>query len=143
MIQDRDIIEAFSSISTERNWTYLPSAYELRDFRWSEGAVDLEVAQRNGLSARLRLDLPSSGRLQPWLYRPPVDARDWLGQLFIWIEEEVETLGLGPSRTREYEDGQSYVVVEPYGWKINDITRHESLSSTAGPLGWHNDVRPD
>jgi hypothetical protein len=62
------------------------------------------------------------------------------GQLLIWTDEEVFTLGRGEGRTRVVEDVESFVIVEPYGWRLSDPLSHEQLSSPAGPLGWHGDV---
>ncbi|UFS59787.1 hypothetical protein [Subtercola endophyticus] len=143
VIEDSEIVEAFAVVGSARSGSVPESDYELRDFRWTTGEVDVEVAQRSGLSARLKLGLPSAQVTQPWLYAIPRDAVDWVHQLFVWIDEEVFTDGLGASRTRDSTSGESYVLVEPYGWQHSKQESHNRLGLLAGPLGWHGDVRPE
>jgi hypothetical protein len=141
VIEDRDVVASLQRVGTRRcspNHSHLD--YEIKDVSGGDGFVELTLIERDGLQARIRLNLPSSGKLQPWLYAVPNDADDWVGQLLTWTDEEVFTLGLGESRTRVVEDGESLVIVEPYGWRLSDPLRHEQLSSSAGPLGWHGDV---
>lgn len=114
--------------------------YDIRDVRGGEGVADFELLQRDGRHARLRLDLPSSGRPQLWLYILPLDAADWVEQLLTWIDEEVFTCGFDESRARSEREGASYVVVEPYGWRLADAEEYARLTAAAGPHGWHGDV---
>jgi len=141
VISDGDIAQSLARVP----WRFASARndqldYELRDIRLGEGTLDLELAQRDGHNARLQLELPSSGRPQPWLYTPPDDADDWVGQLLVWMDEEVFTLGLGKSRVRVVRDGASYVVVVPYSWQLKDSQRHSELLDAAGPYGWNGDV---
>ena len=96
----------------------------------------MKLTQRDGHAARVVIALPSSGEPQLWVYAPPVDADDWVQQLLIWIDEEVFTLGLVSGRVRTDHEGESYVEVEPYGWRVDDPDEHERLSAAAGPNGW-------
>jgi len=141
MIEDRQLTKAFSEVAITRNWTNLDVAYELRDFRWSPGLLDVEVAQRNGQKARLRIDLPSSNHLQPWLYRRPEDAADWVAS-FSFGSMRRSTRMVSGSVGSDRERRRGLCDCRPYGWRVVDIERHERLSAAAGPFGWHNDVRP-
>ncbi|BDZ49703.1 hypothetical protein GCM10025867_19440 [Frondihabitans sucicola] len=62
--------------------------------------------------------------------------------MLAWLDEEVFTGGLGPSRAREFRYGASYVVAETYGFRLADPAEHARLTIAAGPLSWHN-VSPD
>jgi len=112
-------------------------SYGVSDVRIAPGRLDLRLTQHDGRSARLALALPSSGDPQYWIYAPPDDADDWVQQLFVWIDEEVFTAGLGSSRARSEHEGDSYVQVTPYGWRVSDPDEHARLSASAGPTGWH------
>ena len=113
------------------------SDYRIADLRATPGAADVLLAQRDGAAARLSIGLPSSGAPQYWLYAEPEDAADWVGQLLVWIDEEVFTGGLGPACARELRGDESYVVVTNYGWQLTDGAEHARLTAAAGPLGWH------
>lgn len=140
MLQDEIV---FAAIRTTTTWRRLDERrenrldYRVTDLRELEGQANVCVQQRDGTSARLILDLPSSGAPQYWLHGTPHDADDWVGQLLIWTDEEVYTLGLGSSRQRETRDGESYVVVANYGWQRSDVQEHARLTAAAGPQGWH------
>jgi hypothetical protein len=45
--------------------------------------------------------------------------------LLTWLDEEVFTLGLVEGRVRQIENGESYVTVELYGWRLSDVSEHE------------------
>lgn len=102
--------------------------YRVRDVRLVESGLDFEVRQRNEESVRVVVPAPSSSTTPTWLYSDPVDAADWVVQLLIWVDEEVCTAGLGTSRVRVTRAGESYVVVEDYGWRVSDPIRHRQLS---------------
>jgi len=97
----------------------------------------MRLSQPDGHAARLVIPLPSSGEPQYWIYATPVDADDWVQQLLIWIDEEVDTLGLVSGRVRTDYEGESYVEATPYGWRVSDPDDHERLSASAGPGGWN------
>lgn len=141
VITDKDIVTALQLVATRLcPPQHSRLDYDITDLRSGNGFVEFTMIERDGLRARLRLDLPSSGKLQPWLYAYPDDADDWVGQLLIWTDEEVFTLGLGKSRARKVEDGESFVIAEPYGWRRADTVEHERLLASAGPFGWNGDV---
>lgn len=76
----------------------------------------LAAVETSSVLAEIR-DLLIRGRDQFWIHAGPDDADDWAGQLFLWIEEEVATGGLGTSRARvleprEESDVESYVIAE-------------------------------
>jgi len=73
----------------------------------------------------------------------PNNAHHWVSQLFTWLDEEIFTCGLDASRSRTDQSGESYVIVEPYGWRSSDAVRHEHLRSAAGPLGWYGEIYTD
>jgi hypothetical protein len=147
MIADEDIIRILESFDDWRcagQGRQEPYDYRITDVVAGDGFADIELQQRDGLTARIVVSLASSSSSQYrqyWLYdAPPVDARDWVAQLMIWIDEEVFTLGLGSSRSRTVSIGLSYVVVEPYGWRRSDENEHLRLKTAAGPDGWYGNV---
>jgi hypothetical protein len=99
--------------------------------------LELEIEASTGRSVWLRISSPSTGREQYWLYVTPVDERDWAEQLVAWIEEEVGTGGLTSSRSRIEEDGRSFVVAVPYGWRLADDAQHRRLEAAVPPGGWY------
>ncbi|TFD72942.1 hypothetical protein [Cryobacterium gelidum] len=144
MIADKDIIRILQSLDS---WWCAngrkreePYDYRITDVVAGEGFADIELQQRDGLTARLVVSLVSSDSPQYWLYAPPANAEDWVNQLLIWIDEEVFTLGLGASRSRTASDGVSYVSVEPYGWRRSDEHDHLRLKAAAGPEGWNGNI---
>ncbi|TXN27895.1 hypothetical protein [Lacisediminihabitans profunda] len=141
MISDEDIVASLQSVGMRR-CTPEPSPldYDITDVRGGNGTVEFVITVRDGLRARVRLDLPSSGKFQPWLYEYPDNADEWVQQLLTWTDEEVFTLGLGASRARKAEDGESFVIAEPYGWRLADTAEHEARLASAGPFGWHGNV---
>lgn len=119
-------------------------SYGIRDLRLSAGRIDLEVfhLERDD-RARLRLDLPSSGAPQHWLYSaPPVDAADWVSQLLIWLDEEVDTGGLGSWAERETVDGESYVMPFAWGFVSADPERRDRLARESTPFSEGPPTRP-
>ncbi|MFC5931906.1 hypothetical protein [Cryobacterium melibiosiphilum] len=144
MIADEDIIRILQSLDSWRGpeWRKReePFDYRITDVVAGEGFADIEVQQRDGLTARLVVSLASSDSPQYWLYAPPANAWDWVNQLLISIDEEVFTLGLGASRSRTVSEGVSYVTVEPYGWRRSDEHDHLRLKAAAGPDGWHGKI---
>lgn len=68
----------------------------------------------------------------PWLYAEPEDAEDYVAQLLVFLDEEVDTGGLGGGRVREDVDGGSYVIVTGYGFKLADKKRHVELEKKFG-----------
>jgi hypothetical protein len=126
VIEDADIISALGRVATRTcpaPHAYL--SYDITDVHGGNGFVDFALMQLSGAHARLRLSLPSSRKPQPWLYAHPEDAEDWVGQLLTWLDEEVFTLGLVEGRVRQIENGESYVTVELYGWRLSDVSEHE------------------
>lgn len=104
-----------------------------------DGVMELEITGRRPADvAYLGIALPSTGRDQFWLYVLPDDATDWAQQLLVWIEEEVATGGLGPSRVRVERDGHSHVVAVSYGWQLSDPAEHARLLTAAPAAGWFN-----
>ena len=139
-----DIVASLSAVGTRFCAPAYPHLdYDFSDVRASDGVAELTLTARDGSRARLKLNLPSSGQLQPWLYARPSDALDWVEQLVTWTDEEVFTLGLGDSRARLIEGGESYVVAEVYGWRRSDQDEHARLLSSAGPFGWFGNVYGD
>ena len=139
MISDSLIFAALGAVTAWRRSEEVKDNvldYRLSDVREHHGQVDLRLEQRDGLSARLLVGLPSSGAPQYWLYAPPTDANDWVEQLLIWIDEEVFTSGLVSGRVRELHGGESYVVIANYGWQVSDPMEHARLASAAGPPEW-------
>jgi hypothetical protein len=144
VISDEDIVVSLRSVGT-RLCTPEPSPldYDITNVRCGDGTVEFVIAQRDGSRARLRLDLPSSGKLQPWLYENPDNADEWVEQLLTWTDEEVFTLGLGKSRARNVQDGESFVIAEAYGWRRAVTEDHEALSASAGRFGWYANIHPE
>ena len=141
VLKDHEIEVALRKVlrqyrSTGPELAYLD--YEIDDLRVGTGNVDVELRQRDGHSARLVIQLPSSGAPQFWLYATPANADDWVGQLLLWIDEEVFTSGLMKGRARMERDGDSYVQAAPYGWRLVDAREHERLTEAAGPEGWYS-----
>ena len=98
----------------------------MSDLRLSSHRLDMRLSQPDGHAARLVIPLPSSGEPQYWIYATPVDADDWVQQLLIWIDEEVDTLGLVSGRVRTDYEGESYVEATPYGWRVSDPSINEA-----------------
>lgn len=144
MIADKGIIRILQSLDTWRgpDWRKQeePHDYRITDVAAGEGFADIELQQRDGLTARVIVSLASSDSPQYWLYAPPANAGDWVNQLLIWIDEEVFRLGLGASRSRTAAEGVSYVSVEPYGWRQSDEHDHLRLKAAVGPNGWHGSI---
>jgi hypothetical protein len=143
VIDDGEIVAALRSTGIRSAGAHHALDYWLEDLRASPGLVDLRIGQRSGASARLRIALPSSGRLQPWLYAVPIDAADWVAKLLIWLDEEITTAGLSDHRERVNDNGESYVIAEPYGWRIADRAEHTRVSESAGPNGWNGRIGND
>lgn len=138
VLKDQEIEVALRKVlwqyrSTGPALTYLD--YAILDLRPGTGSVDLELRQRDGHSGRLVIQLPSSGAPQFWLYATPADADDGVGQLLLWIDEEVFTSGLMVGRARVEHDGESYVRAAPYGWRLDNPGEHERFMEAAGPGG--------
>lgn len=107
--------------------------FEVVEARLHGDELDLGIRGRSGAAARVRVALPRTERDQFWIYVEPEDADDWASQLFLWIEEEVQTGGLSSSRVRTEIGGESYVLVELYGWRLADRGEHERLVEALGP----------
>jgi hypothetical protein len=132
-IEDAQVLDAVLALTRRSSRSFDITAAELLP-----GALGLEVSARGGDRVHVRVALPSTGRDQFWLYVAPYDATDWADQLLYWIEEEVDTGGLGPSRVRIDLDGRPHVVAVSYGWQLNDPREHARLLAAA-PLGdWFN-----
>jgi hypothetical protein len=136
MLSDDAIVEL---LRRETAWRLLDSRkssrldFRLTDVRVRDGHVlDVRITQRDGESSRLLIGMLASGLPQYWVYARPEDAADWVGQLLMWIDEEVFTDGLGPGRIREDHGGESYVVVANYGWHQTDTEEHARLTAAAG-----------
>jgi hypothetical protein len=115
-----------------------PGAWSISAVGAVDGIMGMRIEQADGRHASLRVGLPSTGAPQWWSYAPPTDADDWVRQFLIWIDEEVETGGLGETRERTTIDGDSHVIAEAYGWRRADPTEHARLQALAGPSGWHD-----
>jgi len=115
-------------------------SFTIEDVRIIVDRLDFRVTARSGRPARLRIGLPESGDRQHWLYTPALSDEDWVGQLLAWIEEEVGTGGLRDSRVREQGAIESYVCVEPYGWRLSSKARHRDLLLAAGEDGWYGPI---
>lgn len=126
-----------------RRSTGTPSSrldYRIADVVELEHSIDLELTQGTN-TARLEVDLPGAGRAQFWIYATPTSARDWVGQLLTWIDEQMYTGGLTQGVFARRDVGsKSYLIVEPYGFRSADPDRHAKLSSSVGPDGWHSDI---
>lgn len=133
VIKDADILEALQPLPG-RSVVRAHSDYSLKMVTVVDGAMHVDLVSGSN-RARVRFNLPSSGRPMPWLYSEPENAADWVGQLLVFVDEEVDTGGLGYSRVRETLDGVSHVVVTGYGFKLADTARHEKLEALAGPDG--------
>lgn len=135
MIADAEVI---AELRTLDNWRYAsppkPSPYDYRilDVRALPGIADFEVRDRDGLAGRIQVALPSRDVSVPWLYSTPTNAVEWMSQLLTWLDEEVFTLGLGASRARVERDGESYVIVEGYGWRMRDPREHARRMASGG-----------
>ncbi|TFD49600.1 N-acetyltransferase [Cryobacterium frigoriphilum] len=137
--QNQALQATLSRKDGEIRWESQSPPSEVADVRARQGAVDFALVQRDGQRARLLISLPSSGAPQYWLYADPSDTADWVSQLLIWIDEEVFTGGLSGSRARLNIAGDSYVITENYGWRLEGAAEHARLSAAAaaGPSGWH------
>ncbi|THG34448.1 hypothetical protein E6C70_09290 [Glaciibacter flavus] len=142
MISDEQIASALHETDRSRPSYVERDAFDFRitDIRVLLGAVDLALEQRAGQHARIVVPLPSSGSPQYWLYAAPDNATGWVDQLLIWIDEEVGADGMGETRARDINGGESYVVAENYGWRRQDASEHERLLAAAGPDGWSGPV---
>lgn len=141
VIDDDAILQSLRRVTVRRaRDEYGQLDYWISDFRYSPGSLDIRITERSGRTVRIKVDLPSSGRLQPWLYAAPEDADDWVHQFTVWIDEEVLTDGLGESREHVESDGENYVVVVSYGWRRRDPASHAQLSAAAGADGWHGSI---
>ena len=142
MISDEQIASALHETDRSRP-SYVErdaSDFRITDIRVLLGALDLALKQRDGRHARIVLPLPSSGSPQYWLYAAPDNATEWANQLLIWIDEEVGTDGMGETRARAINGGESYVIAENYGWRRQNASEHERLVAAAGPDGWFGPV---
>jgi hypothetical protein len=132
-IRDQDALGAVAFGVVEPSYAFVVNGAHL------DGEdLNLEIVDRL-TSARLRVALPRTGRNQYWIYVEPDDAADWASQLFLWIEEEVRTGGMWESRVREIETreghSESYVIAEPYGWRLSDPDEHARLLRAVGGIG--------
>ncbi|MDN4614891.1 hypothetical protein P5G50_10555 [Leifsonia sp. F6_8S_P_1B] len=95
MITDPDVIAELRDVGWRRADPDREEPYDYRitGIRLAPGNVTLELAQRDGRSGSLYIGLPSSDAPKPWLYLPPEDARDWVAQLLISLDEEAFTAG--------------------------------------------------
>lgn len=130
-IRDEDVVAALWAGVDEPGFAFVIDGVRLRG-----DTVDLAISDRFA-SVRIRVALPRTARDQHWIYADPDDAADWVSQLFVWIEEEVRTDGMGESRVREIEDrefggSESYVIAEPYGWRLSDPDEHARLLREIG-----------
>ncbi|HKT58036.1 MAG TPA: hypothetical protein VJR25_14835 [Microbacterium sp.] len=134
MVSDAEVI---AKLQEQRGWQRgepqhpLDTDYRFADVRIGADTVDMAVEQRDGQRARIVIALPSSDAAQPWLYREPESADDWLQQFLIWMDEEILTGGLNASRARELVHGESYVIVVPYGWRSSDPKEHSRLMAAS------------
>lgn len=133
MIEDTEILKILMP-ATGQGLVRPRSGYSMRVVSVIDAVVHAELTR--GLdTALVRLNLPSTRLPMPWLYMEPEDAADWVDQLFVFLDEEVDTRGLDDSRVREMVHGKSYVVVTGYGFKVTDEERDAELSKLAGPHG--------
>jgi hypothetical protein len=129
-ISDQDALEAVA-FGVIAPWY----AFVVNGVRLDGEDLNLEIVDRL-TSVRLRVALPRTGRDEHWIYVEPDDAADWASQLFVWIEEEVGTGGMRESRVREIETregrSESYVIAEPYGWRLSNPDEHARLLRAMG-----------
>jgi hypothetical protein len=88
----------------------------------------------------VRLPLPSSGALKPWLYDIPEDAADAAGMLTIFLDEEVSTGCVGWARTTT-RDGVRIFEVAPYGFRRSDDAEHRRMLRHSGADSWWGQIQ--
>jgi hypothetical protein len=110
--------------------------YSVRVINVGSDSVELQLVQGDR-TARLEVPLPSSPMIQPWIYMRPEDATDWAQQFLTWLDDEMFTGGLLESRARVDINGESHVIVQPYGFQLSDSTKHEKFLKVTGPHGWY------
>jgi uncharacterized protein (UPF0548 family) len=91
------------------------------------------IADEPGTFA-VRLPLPSTHQLKPWLFAIPDDAAHAATMLAGFLAEEVDAgCAHWASTTREGAD--RVFLLEPYGFRPADRTGHRHLAERAGPPG--------
>lgn len=137
LIADIEIVEYLREVGPRSDrW---PGAdfydYDIHVVDVFRGYVRLEIIGHDSAGI-LDIALPSSNAVASWHYMEPLTSNDWCGQLLTEFDEEVDTLGLGPSRLHQIVDGLEWLIVDPYGLRVNDHDEHERLLETSGPEGW-------
>ena len=74
------------------------------------------------------LPLPSARESRPWEYATPDDARDSVGMLGVFLDEEVLTTAIESARSNE-RDGVRLVELASYGLRRPDDEEHARLSN--------------
>jgi hypothetical protein len=100
--------------------------------------VDVELRQGTR-AARIWIALPASDRPRPWL-DPDDDAGadTWVEQLLLWLNEEMDTVGIGDAVAHvQGPDGVARIVADGYGFRVADVAEHQRLRRAVGPYGWH------
>jgi uncharacterized protein (UPF0548 family) len=89
----------------------------------------------------VRLPLPSSRALKPWLDHIPDDPDDAAEMLSLFMSEEIAT---GCAHRAATAQGADRVFeLASYGFRCADRAEHRRLSEAAGPTGWHGMIHED
>lgn len=120
-ISDSDVIAAVSALSD-------PS-FDIVSVEARHGELSLAFLVRGSDELfGIRLPLPSSTAANPFVYAPPNDAKDWAGQLSIFLAEQSETR-CSVWAAREIVDGIPFFILERYGFRQSDQAEHLRLMS--------------
>lgn len=116
--------------------------YAARSVGRGDRQLDVELSQA-GATVRTWVALPGSLRPQPWLVEGESheDPEAFVRQLAEWLDEEMNTGGLGPAYLRVLDDDQPRLVVDGYGFRRADEAEHQRLRRAVGPHGWHARTR--
>lgn len=88
----------------------------------------------------IRLPLPSSPAVKPWLDDIPEDAEEAAGMLASFIDEEVATGCVTWALTTTNGTDQIFELT-PYGFRHSDESKHRRLLRSAGPHGWWGPIQ--
>jgi hypothetical protein len=134
-VTDQDVVRQLRGTPPRPEGSAGLDTYSICVLGVSAEQVELELRQ-SGESARVLVPLPSSGRPQPWLsHSAPDNAAGWVEEFLLWLDEEMFSGGLGPHYATKAIDGINRLVIEGYGFRLSDVTRHRHLLDAAGPDG--------
>ncbi|HET9648665.1 MAG TPA: hypothetical protein VFP34_10590 [Microlunatus sp.] len=110
--------------------------YTLRVVGVADHRADLEL-RHDTCAARVWVALPESCRPMPWrTYQFGQDAEGWIEELIDWLNEEMDTCGIGEHAARVVgADGVPRIVTDGYGFRRADAEEHARQRRGVGPSG--------